>query len=224
MAVQQLTLKVRQMTRTQKTLVTISWSLLVLLMVTVVAAWRWKPPEELPAYYDAPAFSLIDQNERTITDQDLHGQVWVAAFIFTRCAGPCPMMTEKMALLQEKVPDSNVRLVSFSLDPDYDTPAVLREYGEAFGADQRRWHFLTGDRPQILKVAADMRITAMVGYESEEDIIHADYFILIDPEGRIRGYYRGTEDEELARLAADAAILARTGRLPPPSTVAEAGR
>jgi cytochrome oxidase Cu insertion factor (SCO1/SenC/PrrC family) len=198
------------MTRTQTILTTALWALLVVMMVTVVAARLWSPAssgEGLETYFDVPPFELIDQQERTVTAASLHGHPWIAAFIFTRCAGPCPMMTQKMSELQQAVPDHRVKLVSFSLDPDYDTPEVLRQYAEAFGADPRRWHFLTGDRGDILEVAAAMKITAVVGLESEEDIIHADYFVLVDPQGRTRGYYRGTDDEALGRLAEDVRSL-----------------
>jgi cytochrome oxidase Cu insertion factor (SCO1/SenC/PrrC family) len=199
------------MTRTQKTLMTVSWALLVLLMVTVVAGRLWTAQSQaqaLPVLYEAPDFELIDQKERTVTAATLRGDIWVAAFVFTRCAGPCPMMTQKMSDLQAAVPNPGVKLVSFSLDPDYDTPEVLRQYAKEFGADSRRWHFLTGERDEILRVAADMKVTALVGVQSEEDIVHADYFVLVDREGQIRGYYRGTDDEALAQLAADAGQLA----------------
>jgi cytochrome oxidase Cu insertion factor (SCO1/SenC/PrrC family) len=197
-----------RMTRTQTILTTALWALLVVMMLTIVAARLWSPSaSKLPVHFEVPEFELIDQHERTVTAVSLRGHPWIAAFIFTRCAGPCPMMTEKMSELQKAVPDAEVKLVSFSLDPDYDTPEVLRQYAEAFGADRRRWHFLTGDRREILDVAAGMKITAVVGLDSEEDIIHADYFVLVDPQGRTRGYYRGTDDEALGRLAGDVRSL-----------------
>src|SRR5688572_4191564 len=91
---------------------------------------------------EAPAFALIDQNEKPVTLETLKGKPFIANFIFTNCAGPCPLMTQKMAKLQEAVP-VEVKLVSFSVDPTTDRPAVLKKYAANFKADDARWHFLT---------------------------------------------------------------------------------
>ncbi len=87
-----------------------------------------------------PEFTLMRETSQPLTRSSLLGQIWVADFVFTRCAGPCPRMTRRMAQLQQELADlPGVRLVSFSVDPEYDTPRVLREYAQAFGADSDRW-------------------------------------------------------------------------------------
>ena len=211
------------MSRSQRIVTTVLWAFLVMVMLGVVGAGLWARRQDdrrdptaeelvdLPVYYSAPAFSLIDQNEQTVTEQSLRGKVWVAAFIFTRCAGPCPMMTAKMADLQKSVPDPQVKLVSFSLDPEYDTPAVLREYAGRFDADAKRWHFLTGQKQAMFDVSAGFKLYAKEA-DSENPIIHSDRFLLVDSLGRVRGVYHADDPESMARLAADAAALAEASR------------
>jgi protein SCO1 len=135
------------MSRTQKILTTALWALLVVIMVSVIGAGWWKRDAHQEArghvemdaaakpgevLYTVPAFDLIDQNNQPVTDQSLRGKPWIAAFIFTRCAGPCPMMSANMRKLQERVPHADLRLVSFTVDPERDTPEVLKGYVGSF--------------------------------------------------------------------------------------------
>jgi protein SCO1/2 len=201
------------MSKAQRIVTFVLWSILVLVMVGVIGAGVWDQMRgersTLPIRWPAPAFSLIDQNERTITDRDLRGHPYVAAFIFTQCAGPCPMMSSKMAGLQKTIRNPAVKLVSFSVDPERDTPAVLKEYAAKFGADPNRWHFLTGPTASIYAVAQGMKVAARPA-DADNPILHATYFILVDGNGQVREIYAGDHSEPgtLERLAKDADRLA----------------
>lgn len=159
---------------------------------------------ELTRYYPVPEFSLTDQNGKAVTLGDLNGKVWVADFIFTNCGGTCPSLTERMRRLQDTLP-AEVRLVSFTVDPSRDTPAVLAEYARQHRADGDRWIFLTGDKEALYELSIKGFKLALEesGGSDVEPITHSTRFALVDREGQIRGYYGGTEDAELQRLSAD---------------------
>jgi cytochrome oxidase Cu insertion factor (SCO1/SenC/PrrC family) len=156
-----------------------------------------------------PPFSLMERNEKTVTHEDLAGHIWIADFVFTYCAGPCPMMTRHMQRLQSDLKDvDQLRLVSFSVDPARDTPAVLRDYAQRHNADPQRWLFLSGPMDQIYDLAIDgFKITVEAARENR-DIIHDTRFMLVDTQGSIRGYYDSTRPEELERLVAETRALA----------------
>jgi cytochrome oxidase Cu insertion factor (SCO1/SenC/PrrC family) len=209
------------MGKNQRILTTILWALLVLGMVGVIGAglWRTRDDEQLglsditvaqeqglPVLFDAPAFALTDQNESPVTHETLQGNPWVAAFIFTNCAGPCPLMTAKMAQLQKAVPDPRLKLVSFTVDPERDTPAVLKAYAEKIGADPSRWHFLTGPKEAMFDAARGMKLAAGPATD-DAPIFHSDLFVLIDGRGKVRGIYHSNEPDALDRLQADARTL-----------------
>jgi protein SCO1/2 len=166
----------------------------------------WEP-------FAAPSFSLIDQEGKPFGSEQLKGKPYVAAFIFTHCAGACPMMTQKMAKLQEAVPDPNVRFVSFTVDPERDTPEVLKKYATSAGADAARWHFLTGSPEQLAAVAAGLKSAAVKATDGSDQFIHSDRFMLIDGSGQVRGTYRNSEREAMDQLAKDALMLAKGGSL-----------
>jgi len=158
-----------------------------------------------PALYAVPDFELTNQRGEPFGLRDLKGKVWIADFIFTRCKGPCPAMSYRMKQLQEDLPPM-IGLVSFSVDPTFDTPERLREYGTRYEAADGRWWFLTGDKKRIYDLSLDgFKLAAGEEWEREEwVIIHDERFVLVDAEGQIRGYYLGTDKEALARLRADA--------------------
>jgi protein SCO1/2 len=121
------------MGRSQKILTVTLWGVLVLAMVAVIGAGVLdkvrkvsKPAEPLPILFMVPSFTLTDQNAQPFGDKQLAGHVWIADFIFTQCAGPCPLMTMAMSKLQKSIPDKSVRLVTITADPIHDTPAVLK--------------------------------------------------------------------------------------------------
>jgi protein SCO1 len=205
------------MDRRQKIITTVLWSVLVVAMLGVVGTGLWAKfrPDPLPVLYASPTFSLTDQDAKAFGSEDLRGKTWVAAFIFTHCPGVCPQMTMKMSALQRAVPDRDVHLVSFSVDPERDTPAVLKEYARSFDADAARWHFLTGDKTNMFDVASGMKLTAAPAGVFGPDIVHAEKLLLIDGEGRVRGAYDSKDEQDMKQLAADAAALAdrQAGRL-----------
>ncbi len=153
-------------------------------------------------------FYLTESSGKTLRRADLIGRVWVADFIFTRCQGPCPIMSGKMAELQRKLP-SEVSFVSFSVDPEFDTPEVLRKYGQKYGAERGRWHLVTAKRSTIYEAIRKNFNLPGQGPDDEGGIVHSDRFVLVDRQGAIRGYYDGTDDGDVALLEKDAAELLR---------------
>jgi protein SCO1/2 len=162
-----------------------------------------REPEPM-IYYPVPDFSLQERSGRTVTLNDLAGKVWIADFIFTNCAGTCPLMTERMRKLQDTVP-AEVRMVSFTVDPSRDTTGALAAYAAKHGADENRWLFLTGEKQALFDLSIKgFKLALLEESGSEvEPITHSTRFVLVDRQGRIRGYYSGIEDEELKRLADD---------------------
>jgi cytochrome oxidase Cu insertion factor (SCO1/SenC/PrrC family) len=161
----------------------------------------------LPILFDVPDFALTNQQDRVFTRADLLGKVWLADIIFTRCAGPCPVMTRKMAELQAALPaDQPVRLVTLTTDPAYDTPEVLQAYAKRFGADPARWQFLTGTKSQIVRLAVNgLRLTAvekeMGERESPEDLfIHSTILVLVDQRGRVRATFETDQPDLNSRV------------------------
>jgi cytochrome oxidase Cu insertion factor (SCO1/SenC/PrrC family) len=193
----------------QKVLTTSLWVLMVLIMVSVIGAqwFRAQARRDLPVLASAPSFELVDQNEQHVTLASLSGKPWIADFVFTHCAGPCPAMTQKMAELQKSLGDAGVRFVSFSVDPERDTPAALKKYAADFAADESSWQFLTGSKDAVFGIARGMLLTALPANE-ENPIIHDERFVLIDSAGKIRGFYHAQDAEKIAALKDDAARLA----------------
>src|SRR5262245_13414902 len=120
---------------------------LLLLFLLAAVKLRANRGKQLPIYGTVTEFTLTNQYGKPVSLADLRGHVWVADIIFTRCAGPCPIMTRQMKELQDALPAASAtRLVSLTTDPDYDSPQVLKTYSERFGADQQRWLYLTGTK------------------------------------------------------------------------------
>jgi protein SCO1/2 len=181
-------------------------SIAAFLCLLPAAGCRQAP--DLPVYGEIPDFSLIDSSGRTFARSELAGKVWVADFIFTNCAGACPSMTEKMRKFQDAAPPE-VQLVSFTVDPARDTPEVLAAYAKNYGADSGRWHFLTGGKDALYKLSIEgfkLAVDDTMGSEIEP-ITHSSRFVLVDRQGRIRGFYSGSEEQDLQRLVADARTL-----------------
>ncbi len=152
----------------------------------------------------APLFRLTDQTGRPFDSAFLKGRVWIADFIFTSCAGTCPGMSSKTALLQQRL-SPEILLVSFSVDPKRDTPPVLAEYARRYGARPGRWFFLTGPEEEIRRVAQQgFHLSVAEGGSPEEPIVHSVRFVLVDPIGKIRGYYDSNEPAQMEKLIRDA--------------------
>ena len=198
------------------------WGMLALVLVGVSAAYvvseaTSEPTDSAVAptpdiRIALPDFSFTERSGQALSRKDLLGKVWIADFIFTSCAGPCPQMSRHMQSLQTDLADlQSLRLVSFSVDPERDTPEVLSRYGERYDADPQRWLFLTGPMDRIYDIAIKgFKITVEAARESNQ-IIHDTRFILVDAEGAIRGYYDSASAEDLQRLRQDASELVRRG-------------
>ncbi|HEV2853066.1 MAG TPA: SCO family protein [Thermoanaerobaculia bacterium] len=187
------------------------WGVLVAVLIVVAAAalmQQLRRPEPPPVLGQVPDFALTNRDGRTVRLADLAGKPWIADFIFTRCPASCPVMTARMARLNRDLPeDSAVRLVSFTVDPDHDTPQVLQQYAASFKAPDR-WLFLTGDKRALyhlsregFKLGIEMNPQPATG--SIEPILHSTRFVLVDGEGRIRGYYEGFDEESMGKLERD---------------------
>lgn len=169
------------------------------------------PTESKDGFNDIRPFSLSERSGKTITRDDLLGQPFVAGFVFTRCTGPCPRISGNMAKLQKMLANEDVRLVTFTVDPEYDTPQVLTEYADRLGADPKRWLFLTGKLAELKEIAnkdfmftLEKDATRPVG----ESITHRTFLTVVDKRGRVRGYYDGEGDAGVAAAAARAKFLA----------------
>jgi len=174
-----------------------------------------KKEAPLPLLSTIPEFSLTERSGQTFGLADLRGKVWVADFIFTNCAGTCPIMTTAMTDIQKMALAENldeVRLVSITVDPERDSLAVLQRFAEGYGAIKDRWYFLTGDGAAIQQLANKgflLSAAASTGGSAEEPIIHSNRFVLVDRQGRIRGYYDGTDGESVKLLLKDIQSLYR---------------
>jgi len=161
----------------------------------------------LPTHGVIPDFVLTDQSGREFrSNERLNGKVWVANFIFTTCAGPCPRMSAQMREVRDAGKSHDVRLVSFTIDPARDTPEVLAAYGKRFGADPDRWYFLTGPQKELHNLC---RNAFMLG-NVDGTLEHSTRFVLIDRHSRIRGYYDSSDRENLRTLIRDLEKLARS--------------
>ena len=189
----------------------ISMTLLAIVLPSLVLR---ADERELEVYGDMPAFELRDHTGAAISDSRLRGNVVVANFIFTRCPTVCPMMTARMYQVQEQSRDiaDDLKLISFTVDPDHDTPEVLAEYAADHRTDSARWRFITGDSETIRAMVNDgfalvmeRRGTTVTGVP---DISHAEHFVLLDRSGRIRGYYDSNDAKRVSRMLRDARRLA----------------
>jgi protein SCO1/2/putative membrane protein len=179
-----------------------------------------RSPDDDDDYGPVGEFTLVERGEQTVPRSDLSGKVWVAAFIFTRCAGPCALVSQSMDRLQRDLAGlKEVRLVSFTVDPEWDKPPVLRAYAERYGADPGRWLFLTGERDELYRlIRHDFHLgvdptpeqALKPGYEVE----HSTHLVLVDGRGHIRGYFSGTDPEALPELERKVRLLVWQGRLP----------
>lgn len=199
----------RAMNRTGKTLSWSVWIGLALIIATLAVALmlvKLKSQLEpgiapLPVIGPVPTFALTNQLGNRVTLDDLKGRVWVADIIFTRCAGPCPVMTRQMRELQDSLPaDSRAQLVTLTTDAEYDTPTVLKEYAVKFGANPERWNFLTGRPKDVANLAIDgLKLTAIAKKPEERTdpvdlFVHSTIFVAVDPQGRLRGVFETQGD------------------------------
>jgi len=154
-------------------------------------------------------FSLTNQLGETITQDDLRGNIYVANFILTRCTqNICPKMASEMIRVQEAFKDDkDVKIVSYSIDPTYDTQEILKAYAEKYGADNSKWYFLTGTEEEIFQQAKCSYFLPAEKKDTYVNIDHSERFVLVDRKGQIRGYYKGTELVDVDRLIHEIQVL-----------------
>ena len=200
--------------------------LLLIVGATVLALWTRpgtpfrrgtsaeRPLEGLAAFGRVPEFSLMERAGKEMKLADLLGKVWIASFIYTHCPDTCPIQSAQMKGLQDEfMGERDLRLVSITVDPRRDTPKVLAEYANRFGADPERWLFLTGQENAIHRLAQEgFRLGAAEIPREKRDAsgathTHSPRLVLVDRKGEIRGYYAGTDQEAMARLRRDLRAL-----------------
>jgi protein SCO1/2 len=169
-----------------------------LLLAAVLASCARKP--ELPVYGTIPQFELTAQTGQPFDSKSLDGHIWVANFVFTNCPGPCPMMSHQMHGIQEATAATpQVKMVSFSVDPEHDTPPVLAEYAKHFKADPSRWTFLTGP----IATLNDLGLHAFKLNKVDGSLDHSTRFVLLDQRRQIRGFYLSSDDGFPKNLLSD---------------------
>jgi protein SCO1/2 len=153
---------------------------------------------------------LVNQDAQPFGSKQLAGKVWIADFIFTTCRGPCPIISTRMSELQKPLAKSDIRLVSFTVDPEKDTPEVLRAYADKLRKEPLRWDFLTGPLAAITSLSRDgFKLAIAAGEEPGTGPVHSTRFVLVDRTGTIRGYYDALAADGVTKLLADANHLLR---------------
>lgn len=181
-------------------------AVLVPLVMELRGAGVWRQAAAaLPDYGTVPDFSLVERSGREIRRADLAGAPWVANFVFTRCSGSCPILGAQMVKLQREF-GGLIRIVSFSVDPEHDTPPVLAEYAARLGASDR-WLFVTGSASEVRKLVTEgFHLSASAaddGSSGEAAVTHSDRVALIDGDLRIRRYYLGTQEGWIDEIRRD---------------------
>jgi len=190
---------------------TLIWVVLGVIIIAIAAVNLWsifgtKPEVATETVtISVPDFSLTNQQGEPLGLSDMAGKIWIADFIFTNCPTICPAMTQEMARLQSEFVADPVYFVSFSVDPERDTPRVLSRYAAAYGADDRRWHFLTGDKAHIYQLA-EQGFSLAAGHKGSE-ILHSPRFVLVKADGNIHDFYDSRSKPTMLRLRRDVKTL-----------------
>jgi protein SCO1/2 len=190
-----------------------AWNLTLILFPLVTAAMLFLLREvqvqrlgsrAINNYGSVPAFGLTNQDGRPFGSANLAGKIWIADFIYTTCPGPCPMISSRMSEMQKPLEKTDVHLVSFTVDPEKDTPKMLREYANRLQAGPGRWDFLTGPKAAIYDLSRHgFKLAAAEPDGENGEPLHSTRMILVDRHGQIRGYYDATEADTITRLLAD---------------------
>ena len=165
--------------------------------------------QHIRKYHTVGDFSLTNQNGKIITQEDYKDKIYIADFFFTTCPTICPIMTKNMADIQKEIiGDDDVLLLSHSVTPEIDSVAQLKKYAIEKGVDDSKWNLLTGDKKQIYDLARKSYLAVKTdGDGGPFDMIHTENFILVDKQKRIRGFYDGTNKEDIKQLLTDLEIL-----------------
>src|SRR5712692_3321569 len=191
----------------------LAWKTTLILIPFVTVAlllWLWHVEvnalrqRTVSSYGSVPSFELVNQNGQPFGSAQLLGKIWIADFIFTTCPGPCPMISSRMSELQTPLEKTDVHLVSFTVDPDKDTPEVLRGYAEKLQAQPTRWDFLTGPKSAIYDLSKNgFKLAVSDGTQEAGVPVHSTCMALVDRHGEIRGYYEATAPDAMTKLLAD---------------------
>ncbi len=156
-------------------------------------------------YHTIADFKFVDQDSAFVTNETFKDKIYVADFFFTSCRTICPIMKTQMLRVYDSIQDEpDVLLLSHSIDPEYDTVGLLHDYAERLGVKSNKWHFVTGSKEDIYKIAQTSYFATAMEDKSEPDgFIHSGAFLLIDKDKRIRGKYDGTKEEDVNRLLAE---------------------
>lgn len=193
---------------TQKSRLTIIVILAVFLFISYTAYLfkNHSQSKQLPRLYQVQDFNLFDEEGEPFSLSKLQGDIWVANFFFTTCGDICPIMSKNMAALHRSFDlVGDVKQVSITVHPEYDSSDILKGYAEKFDANTDKWHFLTGPRAQIQELAVN---SFKLG-DIKEPVFHSAKFALVDRQGFVRGYYDGVQDGEVSQLFSDIAVLLR---------------
>ncbi len=177
---------------------------------TFTPHWLAADSPELTNFHRIPAFSLINQNGDTISEKTMKGKIYITNFFFTSCPGICPKMTSNMALIQEAfIEDDQVLLLSYSVTPEYDSVAVLKDYAITKEIVSGKWHLVTGDRDEIYSLGRNSYfVEEDLGLEkTNDDFLHTENIILVDQNRHIRGIYNGLNKASITQLMEDVKVL-----------------
>ena len=160
-------------------------------------------------YHTIADFSFINQNGKTITQKDYEGKIYVADFFFTTCGSICPKMTANLSDIQKAFANNpKVKLLSHTVFPETDSVSVLKAYAKKHNVDDTKWNLVTGDKKEIYTMARKSYLAVKLGKPSElYDMVHTENFVLVDAKKRVRGFYDGTNKEEMKRLIEDITFL-----------------
>lgn len=160
-------------------------------------------------YKTIPDFEFLNQQGEKVTQKDFKGKIYVTDFFFTTCKTICPKMSSNLNKVYQAFKDSpDVLFLSHTVDPETDSVQVLNDYAAMFKADSKKWVFVTGEKKKLYDIARNgYRITAMEGDGGPDDFIHSEKFVLVDKQGRIRGYYDGTDPKQVERLITEIKVL-----------------
>lgn len=205
-----------------KSKIILLWSLFAILLMSIpIGVWfqNKNAPQSPPNLSSIPEFELRDQLDQSFSRNDLKQKIWVANFIFTSCAHTCPRLTEKMEKLGNTLKEKNldeIQFLSFTVDPQNDTPERLLEYSQNYNANPKRWKFLTGDSKSIENTVINGFKISLGKVTSKEnphifEIIHGDRFVLIDQNQNIRGYFdvSNSDNDEFKEIITAIQYLAK---------------
>ncbi len=179
--------------------------LMPIVSIALLGSWDKFRIKQFPVLSQVPDFRLDERSGAQLTLNDLSGKVWIGSFLFTSCSGQCPIIAQRVRKLQHELRHrTEVRFVSFSVDPDRDTVAALDEYARRFEANPLKWFFVTGEKGALKRVVREGFMMVMEPGSSEtEAVMHSSKLALVDPWGRVRGFYDANEDSEMKQLLKD---------------------